>query len=121
MISFVSLKKPSSRNYRSFRNWVWDRKPLDRGESRYIQNAGDDLVALSNGQEDGCFDGMVEDVLGYLPRPLVKVGLGFYVSTICRTFADLPYCSSLYSHLLSSVKELTTNTSTCTANAGSTF
>ena len=89
MISFVSLKKPSTRNKRSFQNWFWDRKPLDRGESHFMRNASDDLVALSNGQEDGFFDGMVEDALGWLPRPLVKVRLGSYASTVCRTLADL--------------------------------
>ena len=73
MISYAALKKPSSRNYQSFKNWVWDRKPLTREESRYIQGP-DDLVALSEGQEDGSFDGMVEDVLGWLPRSLIKVG-----------------------------------------------
>lgn len=71
MISYVSLKKPSSRNYGSFKNWFWDRKPLTREESRFTQ-CGDDLVALSTGQEDGCFDGMVEDALDWFPRSLVK-------------------------------------------------
>ncbi|KAL8819761.1 MAG: hypothetical protein Q9191_007664, partial [Dirinaria sp. TL-2023a] len=46
-------------------------KPLTREESRFTQ-CGDDLVALSTGQEDGCFDGMVEDALDWFPRSLVK-------------------------------------------------
>ena len=72
--TFANMKNPPSRNYSSFRNWVWDRKPLTREESRFIQHV-DDLVALADGQEDGWFDGMVEDVLGWLPRGFVRVGI----------------------------------------------
>lgn len=66
------MKTPLSRNYNSFRDWIIGRKPLAREETTFIQN-GDDFVALADGAEDGCFDGMVEDVLGWLPRSIVKV------------------------------------------------
>ncbi|KAF7508635.1 hypothetical protein GJ744_009027 [Endocarpon pusillum] len=69
--SYVSLKTPSSRNYNSFRSWILDRKPLTREETKFVQY-GDDFVALADGAEDGCIDGMVEDVLGCLPRSIVK-------------------------------------------------
>lgn len=66
------MKTPISRNYNSFRDWIIDRKPLTREETRFIQHHGD-FVALADGAEDGCFDGMFEDVLGWLPRSIVKV------------------------------------------------
>ena len=77
MISYAALKRPSSRMYQRFKTWVYERKPLSREEICYIVYP-DDLVALSKGQEDGSFGGMVEDqvedVLGWLPRSLIKVG-----------------------------------------------
>ena len=67
---------PSSRNYNSFRTWIFDRKPLTREETNFVKHA-DDFVALADGAEDGYFDGMVEDVLGWLPRSIVKVNYNF--------------------------------------------
>lgn len=72
IVSTVALKAPSSRNYRSWKTWIWDRKPLTREETTFTKY-GDDLVSLSTGQEAGCFDGMVEDMLDCLPRPLIQV------------------------------------------------
>ena len=81
------MKTPSSRNYNSFRNWVWDRKPLVREESRFMQH-GDDLVALADGQEDGCFDGMVEDALGWLPRSLIRVPFPIHLAPSIQTILN---------------------------------
>ena len=72
IVSTVALKAPSFRNYTSWKTWIWDRKPLTREETTFTRY-GDDLVSLSTGQEAGCFDGMVEDMLDCLPRPLIQV------------------------------------------------
>lgn len=68
----VSLSAVTDRNYSSFSHWILDKKPLSRGETEFLKHR-DDFVALADGQEGGWFDGFLENILGYLPRPFTKV------------------------------------------------
>lgn len=71
--TYLSLKAPSSRNTKTFIDWIDDHKPLSPEESAFIQHK-DDFVALSDGQESGWLDGIVEDGLSWcLPAKLMKV------------------------------------------------
>ena len=70
---YLSLKAPSSRNAKAFIDWIDDHKPLTPEESAFIKRK-DDFVALSDGQECGWLDGIVEDGLSwFLPRKVMKV------------------------------------------------
>lgn len=71
--TYLSLKAPTSRNAKTFIDWFDDHKPLSPEESTFIQHK-DDFVALSDGQESGWLDGIVEDGLSWcLPARLMKV------------------------------------------------
>ncbi|MCJ1349443.1 hypothetical protein MMC31_007683, partial [Peltigera leucophlebia] len=69
--TFVALKRPSARNFNSFKNWMIDQKPVTREEMQFIRHAGD-FVALADGQEGGWFDGFVEDILTKIPKDLAR-------------------------------------------------
>lgn len=71
--TYVSLKSPTGRNVHSFMDWIQDHKPLTREESTFLEHK-DDFVALSDGQENGWLDGIVEDSLNWcLPHNVMKV------------------------------------------------
>lgn len=71
--TYVSLKTPTSRNVQSFMDWIKDHKPLSQEESSFLAHK-DDFVALSDSQECGWLDGVIEDTLNYcLPSNLMKV------------------------------------------------
>ena len=77
---YMSLKPPTSRNTNSFIEWIKQHKPLSSEESTFIQRK-DDFVALSDDQESGWLDGIVEDGLGRcLPLKLMKVRHHFSLS-----------------------------------------
>ncbi|KAL9040211.1 MAG: hypothetical protein Q9214_004579 [Letrouitia sp. 1 TL-2023] len=67
----LTFPKPSTRNYNSFYKWINNQKPLSREETEFVQH-GYDFVALAEKQEGGWFDGMLEDILSVLPRPITK-------------------------------------------------
>lgn len=70
--TYLSFRAPSSRNAKTFIDWIDDHKPLSIEESDFIKHK-DDFVALSDGQESGWLDGIVEDGLGWcLPKKLMK-------------------------------------------------
>ncbi|CAD6575582.1 MAG: hypothetical protein ASARMPREDX12_007384 [Alectoria sarmentosa] len=70
--TYLSFKAPTSRNSKTFINWIEDHKPLSTEESAFIHRK-DDFVALSDGQESGWLDGIVEDGLTWcLPLKLMK-------------------------------------------------
>ena len=80
--TYVSLRSPTSRNVRSFVDWMQDHKPLTKEESTFLEHK-DDFVALSDGQENGWLDGVVEDTLNFcLPKNLMKVCLTFNLSLL---------------------------------------
>lgn len=68
----MSMKTVSTRNYNSLYTWIWDRKPLCRGETEFIKHR-EDFIALADEQEGGWFDAIVEDVLDCLPRRVAQV------------------------------------------------
>ena len=71
--TYLSFRAPSSRNAKTFIDWIEDHKPLSIEESDFIKHK-DDFVALSDGQESGWLDGIVEDGLGWcLPKKVMKV------------------------------------------------
>ena len=71
--TYLSFRAPSSRNAKTFIDWIGDHKPLTIEESDFIKHK-DDFVALSDGQESGWLDGIVEDGLAWcLPKKLMKV------------------------------------------------
>ena len=91
--TYLSLKAPTSRNARTFIDWIDDHKPLSPEESTFIQHK-DDFVALSDGQESGWLDGIVEDGLSWcLPAKLMKVQCPFpmsiYLAT-CMAMSKVP-------------------------------
>ena len=65
---------PSTRNFRSFHDWIRDEAPFTPEETAFV-NHSDDFVALSsNSREGGWLDGLVEDTLTWcLPNRLLKV------------------------------------------------
>ncbi|MCJ1267159.1 hypothetical protein MMC22_007044 [Lobaria immixta] len=69
--SFVSMKRPSKRNFKSFYDWILGIKPLSREETDFVKH-GEDFVALADAEEGGWFDGVVEDCLSCLPGGLAK-------------------------------------------------
>ena len=75
--TYVSLRNPTGRNVRSFMDWIRDHKPLTKEESRFLEHQ-DDFVALSDGQENGWLDGLVEDTLNWcLPDNLMRVSTSY--------------------------------------------
>ncbi len=76
--TYVSLDAPDSRiirNVQSFVGWIQDHRPLVSQESSGLLKNRDDLVSLSDGQEYGWIDTVVEEILSsrILPRNLIKV------------------------------------------------
>ena len=54
-------------------DWIQDHKPLTKEESTFLEHK-DDYVALSDGQENGWLDGVVEDSLNWsLPSNIMRV------------------------------------------------
>ena len=91
--TYLSLKAPSSRNTKTFIDWIDDHKPLSPEESTFIQHK-DDFVALSDGQESGWLDGIVEDGLSWcLPAKLMKVQSPFPWSNHLATHVVMSKCS----------------------------
>lgn len=75
--TYVSLDAPNSRiirNVQSLGNWIQNHKPLVEQES-WLLDHKDDLVSLSDGQEYGWIDAVVEEIWSsrFLPRDLIKV------------------------------------------------
>ncbi|KAF2113488.1 hypothetical protein BDV96DRAFT_579200 [Lophiotrema nucula] len=58
----TALQRPSKRDYRSFRTWFSNEKPLVELESQYIKRK-EDLVTIRQGREWAGFDGWIEDVI----------------------------------------------------------
>ena len=88
--TYVSLKNPTGRNVRSFMDWIQDHKPLSKEESKFLEHQ-DDFVALSDGQENGWLDGMVEDTLNFcLPKNIMRVCHHTFVRYTAAQPSNLP-------------------------------
>lgn len=68
----VALRRPSTRNFNSFKNWMIDEKPVSRDEMQFIRHSGD-FVALADRQEGGWLDAFIEDCLTKIPKDLARV------------------------------------------------
>lgn len=71
MRTLCTIPSPSSRDYGSFRKWIDAVKPLCREETKFVQHQ-EDFIALAEKPEGGWFDGILEDTLSMLPRPLAR-------------------------------------------------
>jgi len=58
-----TFQRPSNRDYRSFRTWMWNRKPLSYEREEEFIKRREDLVSLRQGREWSGFDGLVESCL----------------------------------------------------------
>lgn len=68
----VSFQRPTSRDYRSVRNWFSNLAPLVDEEQEYIRWE-EDIITLRHGREWAGFDGMVEEFLHRINCRLVRV------------------------------------------------
>lgn len=55
-----AFQRPSNRDYRSFRTWFWNVKPLNYELEEEFIRRREDLVSLRLGREWSSFDGMIE-------------------------------------------------------------
>ncbi|KAH7382739.1 hypothetical protein DE146DRAFT_669726 [Phaeosphaeria sp. MPI-PUGE-AT-0046c] len=55
-----SFQRPSNRDYRSFRTWFWNVKPLNYELEEEFIKRREDLVSLRLGREWSSFDGLIE-------------------------------------------------------------
>ena len=119
--TYVSLRTPTGRNVRSFMDWIRDHKPLTKEESSFLEHK-DDFVALSDGQENGWLDGLVEDTLNWcLPDNLMRVRHDTFLEpTAAQPFSSLIYLRNFLLHPHYPIA-LMTNTSAFAANAASTW
>jgi hypothetical protein len=69
--SLIAMRQPARRNFTSLATWIDNEKPLCVEESDFIHR-GADFVTLAAPQEDGWFDGLVEDVLTAIPCRFTK-------------------------------------------------
>lgn len=81
-----AFQRPSNRDYRSFRTWFWNKKPLNYEPEEEFIKRREDLVSLRHGREWSSFDGIVESCIRKLHcRPLqVRIcPVHTYVNYIC--------------------------------------
>ncbi|KAI4943807.1 hypothetical protein J4E86_009772 [Alternaria arbusti] len=58
-----SKLRPSNRDYRSFRTWFWNKKPLSYELEEQFIKRKEDLVSLRHGREWSGFDGLIESCI----------------------------------------------------------
>lgn len=68
----VSFQRPTSRDYKSVRNWIINKAPLVEEDQDYIFWQ-EDLITLRHGREWANFDGLVEALLHKIDCGLVRV------------------------------------------------
>ena len=79
-----AFQRPSKRDYRSFRRWFWNKKPLSFAREEEFIKRKEDLVTLRHGREWAGFDGLIEEVVRKIPCRLTRVrnkAFGVYVCT----------------------------------------
>lgn len=67
----MSFNKPTSDEWRSVENYVWNKKQLDEKECRFIYHK-EDLVTLRPGREHAWLDSSVEKMLRWLNCGLIE-------------------------------------------------
>ena len=68
----VGFQRPSSRDYRSVRNWFHNVAPIIEEDQEYL-SWKEDIITLRHGREWAGFDGLVEELLHKLYGPLIRV------------------------------------------------
>lgn len=68
----MSFNKPTSDEWHSVENYVWNKKQLDEKECRFIYHK-EDLVTLRPGREHAWLDSSVEKMLRWLNCDLIEV------------------------------------------------
>ncbi|KAH8729020.1 hypothetical protein GQ44DRAFT_502619 [Phaeosphaeriaceae sp. PMI808] len=58
-----TFQRPSNRDYRSFRTWFWNVKPLNYELEEEFIKRREDLVSLRHGREWSSFDGLIESCI----------------------------------------------------------
>ncbi|RYN59892.1 hypothetical protein AA0118_g461 [Alternaria tenuissima] len=58
-----AFQRPSKRDYRSFRTWFWNKKPLSYELEEQFIKRKEDLVSLRHGREWSGFDGFIESCI----------------------------------------------------------
>ncbi|ORY09511.1 hypothetical protein BCR34DRAFT_589249 [Clohesyomyces aquaticus] len=67
-----AFQRPSNRDYRSFRTWFWNEKPIGYELEEQFIKRKEDLVTLRCGREWGGFDGLIEELVRKLHCPLMQ-------------------------------------------------
>lgn len=67
----VALQRPSNRDWKSVRDWIFDVKPLIDGEAAFILKK-EDIVTLRVGRECAGLDTLIEWVLAAVDRALSR-------------------------------------------------
>ncbi|OCK73232.1 hypothetical protein K432DRAFT_449138 [Lepidopterella palustris CBS 459.81] len=66
-----AFQRPSSRDYRSVRNWFWSEGALVEAEEEFIRRK-EDIISLRIGREWAGFDGLVERLLRKVECRLIR-------------------------------------------------
>lgn len=69
-----TLQRPSRRDYRSFRTWFFNIKPLTWQKEEEFIKRREDLVSLRHGREWSGFDGFVESCVRKMHCDFMQVG-----------------------------------------------
>ena len=67
----IAANRPGERDYKSVKNFMWNKKPLMEGDAEFIHNK-DDLVTLRPGRETAWLDILVEQILKIFPRKPIQ-------------------------------------------------
>jgi hypothetical protein len=68
-----AFQRPSNRDYRSFRTWCWNERPLSyAAEEKFIKQK-EDLLSLRHGREWSGFDGFIESCIRKVHCRLTQV------------------------------------------------
>ncbi|KAI4697216.1 uncharacterized protein J4E84_000343 [Alternaria hordeiaustralica] len=67
-----AFQRPSKRDYRSFRTWFWNKKPLSYELEEQFIKRKEDLVSLRHGREWSGFDGLIESCIQRVHCRLVQ-------------------------------------------------
>lgn len=68
-----AFQRPSRRDYRSFRTWFWNVKPLNYEPEEEFIRRKEDLVSLRHGREWSGFDGFIETCIRKVHCRLTQV------------------------------------------------
>jgi hypothetical protein len=81
-----TFQRPSNHDYRGFRTWFENMKPLSPAEEEFIKRK-EDLISLRQGREWSGFDALIETCIRKFHGPLTQVSImiSFLSSNISAT------------------------------------